>query len=28
MSDYKYFSYCPVDGLEFHKTIEDSKTSG
>lgn len=25
MSDYKYFSYCPVDGLEFHKTIEEAK---
>ena len=27
MSGYQYFSYCPVDGLEFHKTIEEAKTS-
>ena len=25
MSDFQYFSYCPVDGLEFHKAIEEAK---
>jgi len=22
---YKYFSYCPRDGFEFHKTSEEAK---
>lgn len=23
--NYKYFSYCPRDGFEFHKTSEEAK---
>lgn len=25
MSGYKYFSFCPTDGFEFYKTIEEAK---
>lgn len=26
MSDYKYFSYCPINEFEFHKTAEEAET--